>query len=142
MQSPEIKQAMSDGMFVIADIASQTVVERTLNCANNPQNILELCAGKGNKTIMLEALSLQKFGHQLEHTALDNVESKIEILNKRTANAGLENLKAITNDASNFDALKNSIAEESQDQLPKFDIVFVDAPCSGLGTLRRHPEIK
>lgn len=140
MQDVTVKQAMRDGKFIIADIASQTVVQHVVNSAQNPSSMLELCAGKGNKTIMFQTLFQQQIQHQMQYASLDNVEEKTQILQKRVKAAGVDVAHALTNDATNFDAINNSLNADAKAN--KFDIVFVDAPCSGLGTLRRHPEIK
>lgn len=67
---------------------------------------------------------------------MDNVESKIKILRERTKRYGSHLERYIVADASSQTAFDREIG------IQKFDTVFVDTPCSGLGTLRRHPELK
>ena len=71
---------------------------------------------------------------------MDNVPIKTTILQVRCAKYGVENATTISGDARNLDKLLSKRFTNEQDC--KFDNVLVDAPCSGLGTLRRHPEIK
>ena len=67
---------------------------------------------------------------------MDNVESKIKILRERTKRYGAHLERYIVADASSQTAFDREIGKQ------KFDNVFVDTPCRGLGTLRRHPELK
>jgi len=98
----------------------------------NPQaedSILDACSGTGGKTTHLAAI-MKNTG---QIVALDNSRDKIKHLQLETARLGITNVEAMTADLS--------------ETLPvilhrKFDGVLLDAPCSGLGTLRRNPEIK
>lgn len=136
LQCGELKEAQSQGKFIICDAASQAIVGRTLNCCNNPNSFLDMCCGKGNKAIMFQALSQQINGHQMEYTCIDNVESKIDILKSRAKKCSVSIDLPHVCDSSSKTALDRCIGFGS------YDVVFVDAPCSGLGTLRRHPELK
>lgn len=59
LNRPECKQAMMLGLFSICDVASQAVVLRALSQIVQPTNMLEVCAGKGNKTLMFQSLANQ-----------------------------------------------------------------------------------
>src|SRR5262249_4779582 len=112
-------QAFQEGRFELQDAASQIVAELV---APPPKgNLLDACAGAGGKTLALGAL-LQNQGRII---AVDISEKKLVELRKRARRAGLTNVQALT-------------------QLPsgKFDRVLCDAPCSGLGVLRRNPEAR
>ena len=67
---------------------------------------------------------------------VDNVEAKTKILRERAKRYGARLTRSLTADASSETAFKRAIGQA------KYDVVFVDTPCSGLGTLRRHPELK
>ena len=66
-------------------------------------------------------------------STLDNHAFKTRLLLERAERYGAEVAEAFTGDALELDAVVGDRA---------FDEVFIDAPCSGLGTLRRHPEIR
>ncbi|MDO5329455.1 MAG: transcription antitermination factor NusB [Coriobacteriia bacterium] len=142
LRDANIAQAYDEGKFIICDVASQAIAASTLLTPENPNNILEFCCGKGNKTIMLQVLAQQKWGRQLDMFSLDNVGFKTDILKKRIEKTNVNVTAILDTDATNFEQLSQTIDNEFNGFAPKFDVVFVDAPCSGLGTLRRHPELK
>lgn len=131
-----LKCAMSDGLFFISDAASQAVVTNFVNNINKPGRFLEFCCGKGNKTLMFQSSFKNKFGEQFEFACLDNVESKLLTLKHRLKKTDLKVNKAYVVNATSNTSIKRAIADDL------YDYVFVDSPCSGLGTLKRHPEIK
>lgn len=136
INKPEIKEAMALGKFLIADAASQAVVTRAMQQYEHPKTMLEVGAGKGTKTLMFQSLANIMWGSQVELTVMDNVESKIKILRERAKRYGASLERYVITDASSPTAFDREIGKQ------KFDTVFVDTPCSGLGTLRRHPELK
>ena len=136
LNKPEIKEAMALGKLLITDSASQAVATRAMMQYEHPKTMLEVCAGRGNKTIMFQSLAKQMWGSQLELTVMDNVEQKIKVLRERVKRYGSNLERYIVADASSKTAFEREIGKQL------FDQVFVDAPCSGLGTLRRHPELK
>ncbi|MDR2924573.1 MAG: RsmB/NOP family class I SAM-dependent RNA methyltransferase [Azoarcus sp.] len=92
--------------------------------------VADFCAGAGGKTLQLGAM--MRSGGRLY--ALDVAEKRLIRLRQRVARAGLTNVHPIL------------IAHERDARLKrlagKADRVLVDAPCSGLGTLRRNPDLK
>lgn len=132
-------EAMQEGKFIICDAASQAIAASALLAPENPTNILEFCSGIGNKTIMLQALAKHKYGHQLDLFTLEYDEEKLNILKERCTRNNIQYTAAVQADATSPHSILNAIANN---RTPRFDVVFVDAPCTGLGTLRRHPEIK
>lgn len=92
--------------------------------------ILDVGAGRGNKTVCLQALALRA-GGPAAITALDIHEGKTSALARRLEDSGVPGVAHTTGDATDLVALFGTDA---------FDAVLVDAPCSGLGTLRRYPE--
>jgi 16S rRNA (cytosine967-C5)-methyltransferase len=116
--------ACREGRFELQDAGSQLIAEVT---APPPRGrVLDACAGAGGKTLALGALVANR-GRLL---ALDVDERKLEELRRRARRAGLTNLEAMTTHAF------------ARAPSAPFDRVLVDAPCSGIGVLRRNPEAR
>jgi 16S rRNA (cytosine967-C5)-methyltransferase len=94
------------------------------------QMVADLCAGAGGKTLAIGAL-MRNTGRLY---AYDVSEKRLNNLGKRLKRSGLSNLHAQVINNENDLKLKRLNG--------KFDRVLVDAPCSGLGTLRRNPDLK
>ena len=92
--------------------------------------VLDFCAGSGGKTLLLGAL-MRSTGRLY---ALDVSERRLANLKPRLARSGLSNVHPIRIDSENDIRVKRLVG--------KLDRVLVDAPCSGLGTLRRNPDLK
>ncbi len=88
--------------------------------------VLDLCAAPGGKTAFMADV-MQNKG---EIVALDRFESRLKILQKNLDRLKVTNVKSIIVDANEF-----------TDEVG-FDRVLVDAPCSGLGTLTKKPDLK
>ncbi len=121
-----------------ADISSQLVA--LLALSGREKTLLEIGQGRGTKTILL-LQNAALLNHALHITAIDIDPQKVEIARKRLVEAAVDN--QVTSVV--FNAAKLG-AREASGELPgelahTFDTVFIDAPCSGVGTLRRHPEI-
>jgi 16S rRNA (cytosine967-C5)-methyltransferase len=91
--------------------------------------VLDACAAPGGKTFHLAEL----LGPGSEVVALELHPRKADALAREAARRGLAGVRVLCADAS---APVPGLEEGS------FDAVLVDAPCAGLGTLRRHPELK
>jgi 16S rRNA (cytosine967-C5)-methyltransferase len=120
--------AFRDGLFEVMDEGSQLVAE--LVAPPPGGRVLDACAGAGGKTLALGAL-LAGRGRVL---ALDTDGKKLEELRRRARRAGLTNVEAKT--------VTDDLASVAKAVRGTFDRVLVDAPCSGLGTLRRNPEAR
>jgi 16S rRNA (cytosine967-C5)-methyltransferase len=118
--------AFRDGLIRVQDEASQLVSRLVL--PQPGERVLDLCAGAGGKTLHLAAL----MENQGEITALDLHPGKLRLL---TAEAGRLGVTIVTTHAGNATTMPEGF-------LGTFDRVLLDAPCSGLGTLRRNPEIR
>ena len=92
--------------------------------------ILDIGAGRGNKTLCMQAIAVRG-GAPAEITALDVSGSKSARLAARLETSGVPGVQAISADATSAKELG---------RLGEYDVVLVDAPCTGLGTLRRYPE--
>ena len=121
-----------------ADISSQLVA--LLALSGREKTLLEIGQGRGTKTILL-LQNAALLNHALHITAIDIDPQKVEIARKRLVEAAVDN--QVTSVVFNAAKLE---AREEDGELPRelahtFDTVFIDVPCSGVGTLRRHPEI-
>ncbi|MDZ4165988.1 MAG: 16S rRNA (cytosine(967)-C(5))-methyltransferase RsmB [Smithellaceae bacterium] len=115
------------GQFYIQDEASQLISR--LVSPRPGETLLDLCAGSGGKTTHLAEL----MDNQGSIFALDIRQEKIEALHDATQKRGIRIIKGIVADGR----------ETLPGEMPRlFDRILLDAPCSGLGTLRRNPEIK
>ena len=121
--------AFRRGLFEVMDEGSQLVAE--LVAPPPGGRVLDACAGAGGKTLALAA-ALSGKGRVL---ALDVDGKKLEELRRRARRAGLNNVAARTVGADG--AILPPEARPAA-----WDRVLVDAPCSGLGTLRRNPEAR
>lgn len=119
--------SFQEGLFEVMDEGSQLVAEVVAPPPGG--RVLDACAGAGGKTLALGALMEGK-GRLF---AMDVSGKKLEELRRRARRAGLSNVAArpIEN---------NQLPEEARPG--SWDRVLVDAPCSGLGTLRRNPEAR
>jgi 16S rRNA (cytosine967-C5)-methyltransferase len=121
-------EAFRAGLFEVMDEGSQLVAETV---APPPRGrVLDACAGAGGKTLALAGL-LSGRGRVV---ASDRDPRRLEALRQRAARADLSNIVAR--------ALGENDALPAEVSAGGFDRVLVDAPCSGLGVLRRHPEAR
>ncbi|MEN9904084.1 MAG: hypothetical protein RLZZ555_649 [Pseudomonadota bacterium] len=117
-----------DGSIEVQDEGSQLLA--LLLDAKRNEMVVDFCAGAGGKTLAI--------GAQMRNTgrlyAFDNSAHRLEGLQPRLQRSGLSNVHPM------------AIAHERDARLDrlagKMDRVLVDAPCSGLGTLRRSPDLK
>jgi 16S rRNA (cytosine967-C5)-methyltransferase len=119
-----------EGLFEIQDEGSQLIA---LAVGARPGNkVVDACAGAGGKTLAL-AMEMRNRG---EVAALDVDEGRLEEARRRARRDGVHNVrtKVVPADPAEADA---AVAP-----LGGADRVLVDAPCSGLGTLRRKPDAR
>ncbi|MEN8181173.1 MAG: 16S rRNA (cytosine(967)-C(5))-methyltransferase RsmB [Myxococcota bacterium] len=114
------------GRFTIQDEASQLVVE--VLAPRPGERILDVCAAPGTKATALA----ERVGKAGEVLALDKSRSRLDQVARDARRLGLPHLRVRQADASQPLRLGAHF----------FDRVLVDAPCSGLGTLRRHPDLR
>lgn len=120
--------AIRDGLVVVSDAAAQVA---PLVCPVGPEKqVLDVGAGRGTKTAILQGLALLSGGPS-ELTAVDIHAFKLQTLVQSLTALGVPPVHTAVLDATDANALM---------ALGDFDTVLIDAPCSGLGTLRRHPE--
>ena len=116
------------GAIEVQDEGSQVLSQ--IVGAKRGEMVVDFCAGAGGKTLALGAL-MRNTGRLY---AFDISEKRLAKLKPRLARSGLSNVHPV------------QIAHERDAKIKrlagKIDRVLVDAPCSGLGTLRRNPDVK
>jgi 16S rRNA (cytosine967-C5)-methyltransferase len=113
------------GLFVVQDEASQLVA--LLGAPEPGMRVLDTCASPGGKTTAMASMS----GDRAEIVATDVRHARLELLREIVSASGASNIR-----------VQQADLEAGLPFGDEFDIVFVDAPCSGLGTLRRDPDIR
>jgi len=121
-------QVFQDGQVEVQDEGSQLLP--LLLEPRRHEMVVDFCAGAGGKTLVLGML----MNGQGSVYAFDVSAKRLARFKPRLKRSGLQNVRTV------------AIAHERDDRVRrlegKIDRVLVDAPCSGTGTLRRHPEIK
>lgn len=119
-------EQFKNGMFEVQDASSQLVAE-FLNVQPG-MRVVDACAGAGGKTLHIASLMENKG----QIIALDIYENKLHELKRRAKRNGAFNIET-----RGIDSTK--VIKKLYD---KADRVLIDAPCSGLGVLRRNPDAK
>jgi 16S rRNA (cytosine967-C5)-methyltransferase len=114
-------EAQDEGSQLLADLA----------VAGGGKLVVDLCAGAGGKTLAIAA----RLGNRGRIVAADVDAHKLEELRRRARRAGVTSAQPLHLEGGRWppalDALRG-----------KADVVLVDAPCSGIGALRRNPEAR
>ena len=116
---------MDEGLLYIQDIASQLCVE-----ALGPrpgETVLDLCAAPGGKAL----LAAQMMENTGKIVAVDIHPHRVELIEKNAARLGVTCLRAVEGDASTF-----------CDAPASADAVLCDVPCSGMGVIRKKPDVR
>ncbi len=123
-------QSFRRGLFEVQDEGSQLLA---LLCGDPPGRlVVDACAGAGGKTLALAA-SMRNRG---ELWALDARADRLELLRPRARRAGAQNVRLLAiPDEGPLPPALDRIAGRA-------DVVLVDAPCSGIGALRRNPDAR
>lgn len=125
---------VEDATVVVSDLSAQRI--SSMVAPQKSASMLEVGQGRGTKSILVQNAALRA-GASVRITGVDIEGFKVRVAQRRMERAGLgESVRCCAFDALDLD----------KDDVPKqlsgpFDVVFVDAPCSGTGTMRRHPEI-
>ncbi|MCO7127981.1 16S rRNA (cytosine(967)-C(5))-methyltransferase RsmB [Sporolactobacillus shoreicorticis] len=120
-------QAFQKGYFTIQDESSMLVADAA--APEEGMLVLDACAGPGGKTTHLA----ERMGNRGRIVALDLHPHKAQLIDHAAERLGLSNIEAHAMDAR---SARSKLGEAS------FDRVVLDVPCSGLGVIRRKPEIK
>lgn len=119
-------KCFKEGLFEVQDASSQLVAAYL--DVKPGMRVIDTCAGAGGKTLHLAALMENKG----QIIATDIYESKLKKLKVRTRRAGVHNVTTKELDSSKV--MKKMKASA--------DRVLIDAPCSGIGVLKRNPDSK
>lgn len=118
--------AFNKGWVEVQDLGSQIAAAAAGDIKG--AQVLDYCAGGGGKTLALAAM-MENTGQLY---AYDRDPRRLKPLFHRAKRAGVRNLQ-----------VRSPAGDEGLDDLKaKMDVVFVDAPCTGAGTWRRHPDTK
>ena len=117
-----------NGWFELQDAGSQAIAE--CGAARRGERVIDFCAGAGGKTLALAA----RMRNQGQVLAFDTDEARLSRLGPRLKRAGVDIVTQMR--------LKDSHDARLTRYQGWADLVLVDAPCSGSGTLRRHPDLK
>lgn len=123
--SVERLKSFKDGLFHVQDAASQFCI-----AALDPQpgeTVLDLCAAPGGKSFTVA----ERMNNTGKIIACDIHNHRLDLIKSGAARLGITNIECIVNDAAVYN-----------ENLPMADRVLCDVPCSGLGIVRRKPEIR
>ena len=124
--SVEAEAGHGKGWYEVQDEGSQ--IAALMAAAAPRQQVLDICAGAGGKTLAMAA-AMRNTG---QIYAYDDEAARLRPIFERLKRAGVRNAQVLpAGDAAALAALG-----------PRFDTVFVDAPCTGTGAWRRRPDAK
>src|SRR5882672_9354586 len=128
-KSPAVhaEPAYMKGLVEVQDEGSQLAA--LLAAAKPGEQVLDLCAGAGGKTLALAA-TMQNLGQLY---ATDTDKRRLAPIHDRLARSGARNVQVRT---------PKSVHNELDDLAGRADLVLIDAPCTGIGTWRRNPDAK
>lgn len=121
--------AFQKGWFEVQDLGSQLIsllIKGLLDTSQSKQLLIDACAGAGGKTLHLADI----FHETAQIVAFDNDKNRLQKIFPRIKRNQYNNIKAFDQDSHSF----------CQTYQNKADVVLIDAPCSGSGICRRHPE--
>lgn len=133
-------ESYKKGFFEVQDFSSQLVFQFVKSFFikkqfdNYEYNILDYCAGGGGKSLLF-ADELNSLNINYKIIATDNNHKRLNELNERLNknNKIFRNINVINNE--DFDNKRGNYKN-------KFDLIIIDAPCSGFGTVKRNPDNK
>ena len=114
-------------MVEVQDEGSQLAA--LLSGAQPGEQVIDLCAGAGGKTLALAAMMRNKG----QVFATDDDKRRLAPIHDRLARSGARNVQVRT---------PKSIHDEIDDLNGRMDMVLIDAPCTGTGSWRRNPDAK
>jgi 16S rRNA (cytosine967-C5)-methyltransferase len=125
------QEGFSEGLFFVQDISSQFLISEIslavkAELGKHP-TALDLCAAPGGKT-----LGLSWHGFQVTATDIDS--NRLKLVSQNSSRLASQ----ITSSGGAIDVVER----EKIAALPEQDLVWVDAPCSGSGIIRRHPDVR
>ena len=118
-------RSYNDGLFHVQDLSSQLCCAALAPKPN--ERVFDMCAAPGGKSFTLSQLMESK-GDLL---SFDIYDSRLALIESGAKRLGLNNIRVASNNAAEFNS-----------ELGMADKVLCDVPCSGLGVIRRKPEIR
>ncbi len=126
LKNIENNELFKKGLFTVQDISSM-MVGKVMNPKDNSL-VMDVCSAPGGKTTHIATI-MNNTGKVVSRDIFDH---KLKLIENTVNRLGLNNVEIQKFDASMLD----------EDNINKFDYVLTDVPCSGLGIIRRKPEIK
>jgi len=126
--NPALDPAFLDGRFTVQDEAAQLVVG--LLDPRPGEHVLDACAAPGGKATAIA----ERLGAAGRLLAIDRHPRRLDLVTREARRLGLTGVRGVERDATR--PMPDLARPEP------FDRVLVDAPCSGLGTLRRNPDAR
>ena len=126
-----------DGLFYVEDEAAQLVP--LLLDPQPDERILDVCAAPGGKATHLAEL----MSNRGQIVAMDRHAVRLQVLKENCQRLGVAIVTPVVGDARELGTVVSR--QKTDPQIPSpdvFDRILVDAPCSGIGVLRRHPDAK
>ena len=118
-------RAYGVGLFLIEDLSAQ---QAALLCGAQPgDRVLDVCAAPGGKSFLMAA----QMENRGEIVACDLSEKRLRLIESGARRLGITVIRTARNDGT-----------KPNEAFGRFDRVLCDVPCSGLGVLRRKPEVK
>jgi 16S rRNA (cytosine967-C5)-methyltransferase len=127
--NPLLTPLADEGLFFVQDEASQLVA--SIVGASEGDRVLDACASPGGKTVAIAA-AMNDRGLVV---AADVRGRRIELLMRTVARSGAGSIRIVQADAA-------ALPFAASGPAGPFDWILLDAPCSGLGTIRRDPDIR
>lgn len=118
-------KSFNEGLFHVQGVSSQLAVKALSPKKGN--TVLDMCAAPGGKSFT--AAQYTKGGGTVY--SFDLTENRVSLIEKGAKRLGIENIKCEVNDAAIYN-----------ESIPKAECVLCDVPCSGLGVIRKKPEIR
>ena len=119
------------GHFSVQDFSSQFAIKYFLDPAKHDK-ILDICGAPGGKATYMAELT----DDDAEIVSVDINRKKMDLFEENIARLGIKNISFVNADATETDFLRQDKFENY------FDKIFIDAPCSALGTISKNPDAK
>jgi len=118
--------------LTVSDFAAQCIAACVVH--TRPKKLLEIGCGKGTKSLLISYMNKRLSCPAISERVLcDKSSQKLACARKRLSRANITDpIRFVAHDATKLDTYF--------DEHERFDTVFIDAPCSGSGTMRRHVE--
>ncbi len=125
---------LRDGRVIVSDASAQAIAQLVVSdLPDEAVSVLEIGAGRATKTVLMQSHAVRTRGAQVALTCVERHGFKKSVLLNRVQACKVDVEQVVLVDARDLGGRLEPAS---------FDAVLVDAPCSGLGTLRRHPEIR